>query len=61
MTTVPHKQVILDALGHEIAEHPERLVPVDAALIERLQTLVAGVEVDLDQPLPPEPDDVELP
>ena len=38
MTTVPHEQVMLDALGHEIAEHPERLVPVDAALIERLQT-----------------------
>jgi antitoxin PrlF len=51
---------MLDALGHEIAAHPKRLLPVDAALIERLQTLVAGVEVDLNQPLPPEPDDVEL-
>ncbi len=60
MTTVPHEQVMLDALGHEIAAHPKRLLPVDAALIERLQTLVAGVEVDLNQPLPPEPDDVEL-
>jgi hypothetical protein len=36
-------------------------VPVDAALIEQLQTLVAGVEVDLDQLLSPDPDDVELP
>jgi antitoxin PrlF len=61
LATVPHDQVMLDALAHELAEHPERLVPVDAALIEQLQTLVAGVEVDLDQLLSPDPDDVELP
>lgn len=39
MLTVPHEQVMLDALGHEITEHPERLVPVDAALIERNRSI----------------------
>lgn len=61
MATVPHEQVMLDALAHEITDHPERLVPVEVALIERLQTLVASVEVDLEQPLPFVPDAVELP
>lgn len=55
------ERTVLHALAQDIDEHPEVLQPVDAAFVERLQTLVAGVEVDLEQPLPPEPDDVELP
>ena len=55
------ERTVLHALAQDIDEHPEVLQPVDAAFVERLQTLVAGVEVDLEQPLPPEPDDGELP
>lgn len=38
-------------LAHDIANHPERLHGVDAGLVERLKTLVGGVEVDLDATL----------
>lgn len=41
----------LDFLAHDIASHPERLQAVDAGLVERIQTLVGAVEVDLDAPL----------
>lgn len=36
-------------------------VPVDAGLVDRIRLLTADIEVDLDQPLPPEPDDAGLP
>ncbi|WP_139285415.1 hypothetical protein [Acidovorax soli] len=36
-------------------------VPVDAELVEHLRSLTSGVEVDLDQPLPPEIDDPGMP
>ena len=35
---------MLDAMTHEIAEHPERLVPIDAALIERFQSLACAAQ-----------------
>lgn len=35
--------------------------PVDADLVDRLRSLTEGVEVDLDQPLPPELNDVGTP
>ena len=35
-------------LARDMASHPERLQAVDAGLAERLQSLVGGVEVDLD-------------
>lgn len=38
----------LGFLARDIASHPERLQSVDAALVQRLQSLVGGVEVDLD-------------
>ena len=38
-------------LARDIASHPERLQAVDAGLVPRLQSLVGGVEVDLDAPL----------
>ncbi len=38
----------LDFLARDIASHPERLQGVDAGLIQRLKSLVGGIEVDLD-------------
>mgnify|MGYP001574518420 FL=1 len=38
----------LDFLAADIARHPERLQAVDGALVQRLQALVGGVDVDLD-------------
>jgi antitoxin PrlF len=42
----------LALLEKDIASHPERLKPIGADLVQRLQDLVGGVEVDLDEPLP---------
>ncbi len=36
-------------------------VPVDGALVDRIRSIVAGVEVDLDKPLPPELGDAGMP
>lgn len=41
----------LGFLAQDIARHPERLRSVDAGLALRLQSLVEGVEVDLDAAL----------
>lgn len=41
----------LGFLAQDIASHPERLQAVDAGLVQRLQSLVGGIEVDLDAPL----------
>lgn len=41
----------LGFLARDIASHPERLQSVDAGLVQRIQSLVGGVEVDLDAPL----------
>ncbi len=41
----------LGFLAQDIAAHPDRLQSVDAGLIQRIQSLVGGVEVDLDAPL----------
>ena len=41
----------LGFLARDLAEHPERLQAVDAGLAQRIQSLVGGVEVDLDAPL----------
>lgn len=41
----------LGFLASDMAAHPERLQAVDAGLAQRIQTLVGGVEVDLDAPL----------
>jgi len=42
----------LGFLARDIAEHPERVAAMDASLVQRIQALVADVEVDLDAPLP---------
>lgn len=47
----PVLRPFLDFLGRDIARHPERLQAVDTGLVQRLQALVGGVEVNLDAPL----------
>lgn len=41
----------LDFLEQDMLAHPERLAPLDPALLQRAADLVADVEVDLDAPL----------
>lgn len=41
----------LGFLARDLAGHPERLKAVDPGLVQRIQALVAAVEVDLDAPL----------
>jgi antitoxin PrlF len=41
----------LGFLAQDTATHPERLQAVDPAFVQRIQSLVAGVGVDLDAPL----------
>jgi len=41
----------LGFLARDIASHPERLQAVDVGLVQRLQSLVGGIEVDLDAAL----------
>ena len=41
----------LGFLAADITRHPERLQAVDAGLVQRLQSLVGGVDVDLDTAL----------
>ena len=41
----------LDFLARDLANHPEHLRAVDAGLAQRFQSLVSGVEVDLDAAL----------
>ncbi|MHB8921577.1 MAG: type II toxin-antitoxin system PrlF family antitoxin [Halothiobacillus sp.] len=38
-------------LANDITSHPERLQAVDAGLVQRLQSLDGGIEVDLDAAL----------
>lgn len=38
-------------LVRDIAKHPDRLQAIDASFVQRLQSLVDGIEVDLDAPL----------
>jgi hypothetical protein len=42
---------VLGQFLRDIAQHPERLQAMDASLVERLQSLVGGCEVDLNAPL----------
>lgn len=41
----------LGFLAHDMVSHPERLQTVDAALVQRLRSLVGGMELDLDAAL----------
>ena len=42
----------LDFLARDIADHPERLQALDTCLVQRLESLVGGVDIDLDAALP---------
>jgi antitoxin PrlF len=42
----------LTFLAGDIASHPERLQAIDARLVQRIQSLVGGTEVDLGTALP---------
>ena len=41
----------LSFLAHDIASHPQRLQALDSGLVHRIQSLVGGLEVDIDAPL----------
>jgi antitoxin PrlF len=41
----------LGFLARDIADHPQRLKTIDASLVQRLQSLTGGIEVDLEAPL----------
>jgi antitoxin PrlF len=41
----------LGFLSRDMATHPERLQALDASLVQRLQSLTKGMEVDFDAPL----------
>lgn len=41
----------LDFLARDIASHPEQLQAIDADFAQRIQTLVGGVEIDVDAAL----------
>ena len=41
----------LGFLARDIASHPERLQAIDTGLVQRIQSLVGSVEVDLDEAL----------
>jgi len=45
----PGLDPFLSFLAHDLANHPERLVAIDPAFVQRVQSLVEGVQVDLDQ------------
>lgn len=48
--------LVLQHLAADIEHNPEKLKAVDAQLVARIQSLVLGVEVDLDAPLLPADD-----
>ena len=49
--TDPVLGAFLGFLARDLAEHPERVEAIGPSLALRIQSLVAGVEVDLDAPL----------
>jgi antitoxin PrlF len=42
----------LGFLARDISSHPQRLQSVDSHFLQRIQSLVGGIEVDLDAALP---------
>jgi len=47
----PALGAFLDFLANDIGRHPERLRGMDPGLVQRIEGLVEGVEIDLDSPL----------
>lgn len=46
----------LALLEQDLSQHPERLRPITADLVSRLQDLVGAIDVDIDQVLPDDDD-----
>ena len=44
----------LSFLSNDFAQHPERLQTIDADMVQRIRSLVGGIEVDLNSALSPE-------
>lgn len=44
----------LQLLERDLRQHPERILPIDGQLLEQIDDLVGGLDVDLDAPLPPD-------
>ena len=47
----PVLEQFLGFLSRDIANHPERLLAVDASAVQRIHSLVGGIEVNLDATL----------
>lgn len=47
----------LEFLAKDIDEHPERLQALSIGFVQRARELAAGIEFDLDAPLPDEDED----
>lgn len=52
---IQQRTTVLDSplafLTHGLTSHPERLQVVDEGFVQRIQSLIDGVDVDLDAPL----------
>lgn len=49
----PVPEQFLSFLSTDLAQHPERLETIDASLVQRILSLVGGIEVDLNTALSP--------
>ena len=47
----PALGAFLEFLARDIADHPERLLPVDVEMAQRITSLTEGIEIDLDAPI----------
>ena len=47
----PALGAFLEFLARDIADHPERLLPVDLEMAQRITSLTEGIEIDLDAPI----------
>ena len=45
------KTELLTMLANDLADHPERLQAIDAEFMQRIQSLVGHIEVDLETAL----------
>ena len=52
-TDDPVPEQFLSFLSTDLAQHPERLQTIDSGLVQRIRSLVDGVDVDLNTALSP--------
>lgn len=52
--TDPILEKFLEFLAQDMNDHPQAIQPISLDLLNRAQSLVAGMEIDLDAPLPDE-------